>query len=155
MLLLFRGRSGEGHLLEGGGAHLAARVGNLDTLRVLLAAKPEIVNSVDRNTETPLHVARRAGHEALAAVLKIRGANLMAENYRGQLASNVAQGAAVRAMNRDVTFRRAQDQANARRDQVFPQAARDAALQERQEAEADAFYTRLRAAAENRAAQRR
>ena len=61
----------------------------------------------------------------------------------------------MRAMNRDVTFRRAQDQANARRDQVFPQAARDAALQERQEAEADAFYTRLRAAAENRAAQRR
>ena len=149
---MFRGRSG--HLLEGGGAHLAARVGNLDTLRVLLAAEPEIVNSVDWNKETPLHVACRAGHEALAAVLKFRGANIMAENYRGQLASDVAQGA-VRAMNRDVTFRRAQDQANARRDQVFPQAARDAALQERQEAEADAFYTRLRAAAENRAAQRR
>ena len=145
-----------GHLLlEGGGAQLAARVGNLDTLRVLLAAKPEIGNSVDRNKETPPHVACRAGHEAPAAVLKFRGANIMAKNYRGQLASNVAQGA-VRAMDRDVTFRRAQkDQANARRDQVFPQAARDAALQERQEAEADAFYTRLRAAAENRAAQRR
>ena len=119
---------------------------------MLLAAKPEIANAVDRNKETPLHVACRAGHEALAVVLKIRGANIMAKNYRGQLASDVAQGAAVRAMNRDVTFRRAQDQANARRDQVFP---RDAALQERQEAEADAFYTRLRAAAENRAAQRR
>ena len=145
-----------GHLLlEGGGAQLAARVGNLDTLRVLLAAKPEIGNSVDRNKETPLHVACRAGHEAPAAVLKFRGANIMAKNYRGQLASDVAQGA-VRAMDRDVTFRRAQkDQANARRDQVFLQAARDAALQERQEAEADAFYTRLRAAAENRAAQRR
>ena len=145
-----------GHLLlEGGGAQLAARVGNLDTLRVLLAAEPEIVNSVDWNKETPLHVACRAGHEAPAAVLKFRGANIMAKNYRGQLASDVAQGA-VRAMDRDVTFRRAQkDQANARRDQVFLQAARDAALQERQEAEADAFYTRLRAAAENRAAQRR
>ena len=150
---MFRGRSG--HLLEGGGAHLAARVGNLDTLRVLLAAEPEIVNSVDWNKETPLHVACRAGHEAPAAVLKFRGANIMAKNYRGQLASDVAQGA-VRAMDRDVTFRRAQkDQANARRDQVFLLAARDAALQERQEAEADAFYTRLRAAAENRAAQRR
>ena len=74
---MFRGRSG--HLLEGGGAHLAARVGNLDTLRVLLAAKPEIGNSVDRNKETPLHVACRAGHEALAAVLKFRGANIMAK----------------------------------------------------------------------------
>ena len=136
-------------------AHLAARVGNLDTLRVLLAAKPEIANAVDRNKETPLHVACRAGHEALAVVLKMRGADIMAKNYRGQLASDVAQGAAVRAMNGDVTFRRAQDQAKARRDQVFPQAARNAALQERHEAEADAFYTGLRAAAEARAAQRR
>ena len=122
---------------------------------MLLAGKPEIVNCVDRTKETPLHVACRAGHEALAAVLKFRGANIMAKNYRGQLASDVAQGAAVRAMNGDVAFRRAQDQAKARRDQVFPQAARNAALQERQDAEADAFYTGLRTAAEARAAQRR
>ena len=56
--------------------HDAARSGDLETVKHLLAADPELVHARDPNGATPLHLAARGVHAALVRYLVAHGADV-------------------------------------------------------------------------------
>lgn len=67
-----------GSAMENHEIHGAVTQGELDRVRDLLQAEPELVNRRDAKGRTPLHLAANAGHEAIAELLIDHGADLEA-----------------------------------------------------------------------------
>ena len=67
-----------------GEIHDAAKTGDVETIRVLLKANPELVNNRDNPVGwTPLHVAAQAGHKEVAELLLANRADVNAKDNRG------------------------------------------------------------------------
>lgn len=58
----------------------AAKSGQVESVKALLAADPELVNARDKDGSTPLHCATWKGHQNVAAVLVGSGADVNAQN---------------------------------------------------------------------------
>jgi len=58
----------------------AAKKGQVDQVRALLAANPELVSARDTDGSTPLHCATWKGHAAVVALLLDAGADVNARN---------------------------------------------------------------------------
>jgi ankyrin repeat protein len=68
----------------------AARTGNADTVRSLLASPNVDVNGVDEHGSTPLIEAARFGHDEVVAALLMAKADLNAKNDEGKNALMLA-----------------------------------------------------------------
>jgi ankyrin repeat protein len=68
----------------------AARAGNADTVRSLLASPNVDVNGVDDNGNTPLIEAARFGHDDVVTALLIAKADVKAQNAQGKTALMLA-----------------------------------------------------------------
>jgi hypothetical protein len=68
----------------------AARLGNADTVRTLLASPNVDVNGVDDQGNTPLIEAARLGHDEVVTALVIAKANTQAKNSEGKTALMLA-----------------------------------------------------------------
>ena len=68
----------------------AARLGNADTVRALLAAPNVDVNGVDDNGNTPLIEAARFGHDDVVTALLIARADTKLKNREGKTALMLA-----------------------------------------------------------------
>jgi ankyrin repeat protein len=71
-------------------AHVAARAGDLATLEALLSQDPDVVNAVDENGRTPLHMAAATGQEEAVRLLLQRGADVNAADAAGMSAVDFA-----------------------------------------------------------------
>jgi ankyrin repeat protein len=71
-VLLERGADPEGYRKVGKPLHAAAQMGSVEIARLLLAHGAD-VNGMDANMETPLAIARAAGHEDVADLLVEEG----------------------------------------------------------------------------------
>jgi ankyrin repeat protein len=71
-------------------AHVAARAGDLVTLEALLSKDPDLVNAVDENGRTPLHMAAATGQEEAVRLLLQRGADVNAADAAGMSAVDFA-----------------------------------------------------------------
>ena len=58
----------------------AAKTGQLDKIKLLLAADPKLVDARDSDGSTPLHCATWKGHPELVALLLDAGADVNARN---------------------------------------------------------------------------
>lgn len=68
----------------------AARAGNADTVRVLLASPNVDVNGVDEHGNTPLIEAARFGHDQVVTALLIAKADTKVKNDEGKTALMLA-----------------------------------------------------------------
>jgi ankyrin repeat protein len=68
----------------------AARVGNADTVRALLASPNVDVNGTDEHGNTPLIEAARFGHDEVVTALLIAKAEVKAKNDEGKTALMLA-----------------------------------------------------------------
>src|SRR5919106_3096157 len=68
----------------------AARAGNADTVRTLLASPNVDVNGVDEHGNTPLIQASRFGHDDVVTALLIAKVNVNARNDEGKTALMLA-----------------------------------------------------------------
>lgn len=68
----------------------AARAGNADTVRTLLASPNADVNGVDDHGNTPLIEAARFGHDDVVTALLIAKADVKAKNDQGKTALMLA-----------------------------------------------------------------
>ena len=68
----------------------AARAGNADTVRTLLASPNVDVNGIDEHGNTPLIEAARFGHDDVVRALLIAKADLNAKNDEGKTALMLA-----------------------------------------------------------------
>jgi ankyrin repeat protein len=68
----------------------AARAGNADTVRSLLASPNADVNGVDEHGNTPLIEAARFGHDDVVTALLIAKADVNAKNAQGRTALMLA-----------------------------------------------------------------
>lgn len=68
----------------------AARAGNADTVRALLASPNVDVNGIDENGNTPLIEAARFGHDEVVSTLLIAKAQANIKNNEGKTALMVA-----------------------------------------------------------------
>jgi uncharacterized protein len=66
-----------------GPIHEAARKGDVNKIKALLQADPKLVADVDKNGDTPLHVACLHGQTAAAQLLIEAGADVNAKNSYG------------------------------------------------------------------------
>ena len=66
-----------------GPIHEAARKGDVNKIKALLQADPKLVADIDKNGDTPLHVACLHGQSAAAQVLIEAGADVNARNSYG------------------------------------------------------------------------
>ena len=71
-------------------AHVAARAGDLATLEALLSQDPDLVNAVDENGRTPLHLAAGFGREEAVRLLLQRGADINAADASDRSAVDYA-----------------------------------------------------------------
>jgi uncharacterized protein len=71
----------------------AARAGNADTVRALLASPNVDVNGIDENGNTPLIEAARFGHDEVVSALLIAKAQVNIKNNEGKTALMVASEA--------------------------------------------------------------
>lgn len=69
---------------------LAARTGNADTVRALLASPKVDVNGIDEHGNTPLIEAARFGHDEVVTALLIAKADMTAKNNEGKTALMLA-----------------------------------------------------------------
>lgn len=74
--------------------HEAAKQGNLEKVRSLVAADPALVAAKDKGGETPLHWAAYSGNVDVVRFLLDKGAEVDAKNVRGltPLAFTAVQG---------------------------------------------------------------
>ena len=68
----------------------AARAGNADTVRALLASPNVDVNGIDEHGNTPLIEAARFGHDEVVTALLIAKADMNAKNDEGKTALMLA-----------------------------------------------------------------
>jgi ankyrin repeat protein len=68
----------------------AARAGNADTVRALLASPNVDVNAIDENGDTPLIEAARFGHDEVATALLTAKAQVNTKNNEGKTALMLA-----------------------------------------------------------------
>jgi uncharacterized protein len=68
----------------------AARAGNADTVRALLASPNADVNGIDENGNTPLIEAARLGHDEVVTALLIAKAQVNTKNNEGKTALMLA-----------------------------------------------------------------
>jgi ankyrin repeat protein len=68
----------------------AARAGNADTVKTLLASSNVDVNGVDADGNTPLIEAARFGHDDVVAALLIARADVNVRNNQGKTALTLA-----------------------------------------------------------------
>jgi ankyrin repeat protein len=68
----------------------AARAGNADTVKALLASPNVDVNGVDEHGNTPLIEAARFGHDEVVTALLIAKADMKAKNDEGKTALMLA-----------------------------------------------------------------
>ena len=66
-----------------GEIHEAAKNGDLEKIKSLLAAMPTLLSSIDDNGETPLHCAAYQGHKDVAQLLLNDKADVNAKDSRG------------------------------------------------------------------------
>jgi ankyrin repeat protein len=80
----------------------AARAGNADTVRAILASPNVDVNGIDENGNTPLIEAARSGHDEVVTALLIAKAHVNTKNNDGKtalmLASEAGHDQTVRAL---------------------------------------------------------
>jgi ankyrin repeat protein len=67
-----------------GEIHNAAKAGNLEKIKALLKANPDLVNSKDRGGEVPLHWAIEKGNKEVVELLITCKADVNAKNERGE-----------------------------------------------------------------------
>lgn len=60
--------------------HLAAQLGRLEILKLILKEHKEKINSQDEDGNTPLHLAARHGHVEVVSALEMLGANVSLKN---------------------------------------------------------------------------
>ncbi len=68
----------------------AARAGNADTVRALIASPNVDVNGIDEHGNTPLIEAARFGHDEVVTALLLAKADLKAKNDEGKTALMLA-----------------------------------------------------------------
>jgi ankyrin repeat protein len=73
-----------------GQLHKAAEYGWADEVRALLKANPDLVSSIDIETNTPLHLAVESGHENIVELLLANTADINAKNKSGQTPLDLA-----------------------------------------------------------------
>ena len=64
--------------------HEAAKAGDLEKVRTLLRANPDLVFSKDDDGETPLTLAAYEGHKDMVEFLLVHKAEVNAEDIKGQ-----------------------------------------------------------------------
>lgn len=69
---------------------VAARAGNADTVKALLASQKADVNATDVHGNTPLIEAARLGHDDVVTALLLAHADVHAKNDTGQTALTLA-----------------------------------------------------------------
>lgn len=79
-----------GHSSETDALLRAARAGNADTVRALLASPNVDVNGVDEHGNTPLIEAARFGHDEVVTALLIAKADMNVKNGEGKTALMLA-----------------------------------------------------------------
>ena len=72
-----------GSLAFGGEIHDAAKGGDVEKIKALLKANPELVSMKDRSGKTPLHSAAAKGHKNVADLLLAKGADVNAKDNAG------------------------------------------------------------------------
>ena len=70
--------------------HEAAKSGNYEMVKVLLKANPDLVNSKDNNSATPLHYAAAMGYRDVAELLLANKADVNAKDNKGNTPLHVA-----------------------------------------------------------------
>ena len=73
-----------------GDLHKAAQSGNADEVRTVLEADPELVSSIDINTNTPLHLAVVSHHENIVKLLLAYNADVNAKDKSGETPLDLA-----------------------------------------------------------------
>lgn len=72
-----------GRLAFCGEIHDAAKAGNLEQVKALLKANPDLISSKDDNGVTPLHWAAIRGHKDVAEYLIVNNADVNAKSNTG------------------------------------------------------------------------
>jgi ankyrin repeat protein len=72
----------------------AAKSGNTERVRTLLATDADLVNARDTDGSTPLHCAAWKGHPEVVALLLKAGANVNAQNSNGHWGTTALHAAA-------------------------------------------------------------
>lgn len=85
-----RVQAAEQMLLDGPPLHLAAKTGDVNRVRELLADRPRTVNALGNGSNTPLHYAAFGGHSGVVELLLSRGALINAVNRDGQTPLHLA-----------------------------------------------------------------
>jgi len=78
------------HSAETDALFQAARAGNADTVKALLASQKADVNATDDHGNTPLMEAARFGHDDVVRALLIGRADVSVKNDQGQSALTLA-----------------------------------------------------------------
>jgi ankyrin repeat protein len=73
-----------------GEIHKAAKAGDVEKVKAILKASPDVMNEKDEDVFTPLHIAAAFDFVEVAKVLLAQGADLEAKNFTGQTPLHMA-----------------------------------------------------------------